>query len=60
MLVTFLVVAYSLCSSMLLILNKVSVTALLTPFCAIEMSRRVTQAPSGLRQKVSYQLSAAV
>ena len=29
MLVTFLVVAYSLCSSMLLILNKVRITALL-------------------------------
>ena len=30
MLVTFLVVAYSLCSSMLLILNKVRITAMLT------------------------------
>lgn len=30
MLVTFLVVAYSLCSSMLLILNKVNLVALVT------------------------------
>ena len=49
MLVTFLVVAYSLCSSMLLILNKVSIAALVTPLCVTEVSCRVTQAPSSFQ-----------